>query len=492
MKKLFFTLMLLVTVTATMSAQDEPIEQTAKPYINLESIPSYYYDDNYYHESYYYLVTIFNSEEDPDADLFYRYSHNEGEFTEWMPYYGEIIFDCEGNYRLEAYAKAEGKSASDITDIAFTIFEPTPSHIYDFVTDGFYYKRVSDRTLRVTYKSDEWVAYPYANGQETYSGYVEIPDTVYRGTIYTVTHVGNLAFWQCDVTGVTLPNTITTIETQAFMECTLDSIYIPASVTSIEPGAFGGCNQLVSIQVDENNPVYDSRENCNAIIETATNTMVCATLGTVIPSSVTAIGELCFGNYPDGLHISSIVIPDQVVSIGAQAFMFCCNLQDVTIGSSVASIGERAFNFTGIENLVLPASVATISEHAFSYSFNLKSVVCKAIIPPVAENVFDGNQYSDDDQDKVYHEATLFVPNESIEAYRAHEEWGKFTHIVPFIGAGPGDVNGDGNIAINDVTNLIDLLLGSDEFPAWADVNGDGNVTIADVTALIDMLLSGN
>ena len=92
----------------------------------------------------------------------------------------------------------------------------------------------------------------------------------------------------------------------------------------------------------------------------------------------------------------------------------------------------------------------------------------------------------------VYDQATLYVPYESLESYQAHAEWGKFSRIVPFIGAGPGDVNGDGSIAINDVTNLIDLLLSGEELPAWVDVNGDGNVTIADVTVLIDMLLSGN
>ena len=84
------------------------------------------------------------------------------------------------------------------------------------------------------------------------------------------------------------------------------------------------------------------------------------------------------------------------------------------------------------------------------------------------------------------------MPDQSLEAYRAHVEWGKFTHIVPFLGAGPGDINGDGNIAINDVTNLIDQLLSGDELPAYADVNGDGNVGIKDVTILIDMLLNGN
>ena len=86
----------------------------------------------------------------------------------------------------------------------------------------------------------------------------------------------------------------------------------------------------------------------------------------------------------------------------------------------------------------------------------------------------------------------LFVPNESLEAYRTHEEWGKFTHIVPFIGAGPGDVNGDGSISVGDATNLIDLLLSGGELPAWMDVNGDGHVSIKDITDLIDMLLGGN
>ena len=486
MKKLLLTLLMLVTATATMSAQGEPMEQTAIPNICLQSIETGY-------DSYYYAVIINNSDEDPDADLFYRYSFNGEEFSEWMPYEDVLFFDIMGNYQLQVYAQAEGKSPSDVIGTEFTIAEPTHMGTYDFKEDDIYYKRLTDSTVCVTYKSDEWIAYPYANGEESYSGFVEIPATVYHvKNDYSVTRIGSLAFWDCYLTGITLPNTITTIESQAFMACTLDSIYIPASVVNIDPTAFSGCNQLVSLQVDENNPVYDSRDNCNAIIETATNTMVCATLGTVIPSSVTAIGDYCFGSYPQGLYVTNIVIPDQVVSIGTEAFMFCTSLKDVTFGSSVTSIGERAFNLTAIEHLVLPASVATISEHAFSYCYKLKSVVCKAIVPPVAATVFDGNEYSYDDQDIVYHDAILFVPNESVEDYRAHEEWGKFTHIVPFIGAGPGDINGDGNIAISDATELVDMLLVGEEAPAWGDVNGDGNVTVLDVTDMIDLLMNNN
>lgn len=80
----------------------------------------------------------------------------------------------------------------------------------------------------------------------------------------------------------------------------------------------------------------------------------------------------------------------------------------------------------------------------------------------------------------------------SQDAYAAHTYWSKFARIVPFLGAGPGDINGDGNIAVNDVTNLIDQLLSGEELPPYVDVNGDGNVNIKDVTILIDMILSGN
>ena len=125
----------------------------------------------------------------------------------------------------------------------------------------------------------------------------------------------------------------------------------------------------------------------------------------------------------------------------------------------------------------------------FGYNRNIVRIISRALTPPDASEVV----YLDDFGGiEIYKQATLFVPAESLEAYRTHEEWGRFTNIVPFIGAGPGDINGDGSIAINDATNLIDMLLEGEELPAYADVNGDGVVTIKDVTDLIDMLLISN
>ena len=198
-----------------------------------------------------------------------------------------------------------------------------------------------------------------------------------------------------------------------------------------------------------------------------------------MPSSETGEVLVCSDDDPkfcsDSYYTGEVVIPEEIV------------FRDETY--NVAGIDDYAFYNCGVTSVDLPNTVTSIGSLAFYNCQNLAKVTCRAINPPDTYYSFKGDYYSND---VIYNNATLYVPNESLEAYRAHEEWGKFTHIVPFLGAGPGDINGDGNIAINDVTKLIDQLLGSDELPAWADVNGDGMVTIADVTALIDMLLSGN
>ena len=155
-----------------------------------------------------------------------------------------------------------------------------------------------------------------------------------------------------------------------------------------------------------------------------------------------------------------MIIPDSVISISGWAFFGCDDVTSVTLGESASLIGEGAFCCSSMTDMT-----------------------CRAIVPPAASIIFGV-----DDSD-LYDQVKLYVPNESIDAYKAHREWGKFTHIVPFIGAGPGDINGDGTVAIGDVSSVIDLLLDGGDLPAYCDVNGDGEVTIADVSALIDMLL---
>ena len=293
-----------------------------------------------------------------------------------------------------------------------------------------------------------------------------------------VTTIGDYAFSNCKgLTSIGFPASVKSIGRSAFSGCSgLTSIEIPASVTSIGSFAFFGNTSLTSFVIDENNPVYDSRDNCNAIILTASNTLIAGFSISVIPSTVTSIGDYAFQQC-NGL--ASISIPSSVTSIGQQAFYSCVSLASVKIPSSVTSIGQSAFsNCTGLKIVEIPATITNING-AFSDCTGLENLTCFATTPPQLNTWGFRNSY----------QATLHIPLESQDAYAAHTYWSKFARIVPFIGVGPGDTNGDGEINIADVTGLIDVLLSGGELPAYFDVDGDGEVNIKDVTDLIDMLL---
>lgn len=518
------------TVSMTFRVSFPVVEKTAAPYIHCNQ----FVDEVATH------VWIFNEDEDESADIYYRFAVWDdydgcfGDFTEWMQYTDELVFsdyNAIRRFRLEAYAIAPGKTESDRAIVEFTTPDPAEQYhqyIADFEVDGIYYKYISDSTVMVSLNDtydfpyvEPWGWEKYSEGP--YSGDVVIPATVdYAGRTCTVVGIDHHAFMSCPLTSITLPNTLQFILSKAFVHATIESgtIYIPASVTNIETGAFADCYGLTTVQVAEDNPVYDSRDNCNGIVETATNTLAVGFINTTIPSTVTAIGVNAFAGdaysitpgYYSGCPFTDFVIPDQVATIGEKAFFDCTDLKSLTIGNGVTTIGDWAFGFCmGIKRLSIPDAVTTIGQGAFSNCYGLNSVsignsvtsigsqafnnndsiaqvICHAVTPPTTYgSVFDYG-YSDHCS-IVYEVAPLFVPAESVEAYRAHEEWGRFTHIVPFQGAGPGDFDGDGSIDINDVTGLIDRLLTGNNSEACADVNGDGLVDINDITDLINILL---
>ena len=240
-----------------------------------------------------------------------------------------------------------------------------------------------------------------------YSGDVIIPSSVkYNNKTYNVTRIGYQAFSSCTIlTSVSIPNSVTSIDEHAFDGCTgLTSINIPNSVISIGISAFSGCTSLTSITipnsvttisnhafegcgltsiiVEPGNTVYDSRDNCNAIIETASNTLIQGCQNTTIPNSVTNISDLAFG-WCSGL--TSITIPNSVTSIGESAFYSCSSLASITIPNSVTNIGASAFSFcSGLTSIIIPSSVTNMGRNPFSGCIGLTSIIVKP-----GNNVYD-------------------------------------------------------------------------------------------------------
>lgn len=231
----------------------------------------------------------------------------------------------------------------------------------------------------------------------------------------SVNYIGNAAFLTCrgfDGT-LTLGNSVSFIGSGAFNECKgLKGILnIPSCVEFLYGSSFGLC-QFDGIIVDPENNMYDSRNDCNAIIETSTNVLLTGCKSTVIPNTVTAIGDDAFKAVTE---LTSINIPNSVTYIGDNAFALCSDLTgDLTIPNSVVSIGIGAFFACGnLEGtLTIGESVSYISDWAFRYCSGFTEAVSLAVAPPTLGTEYGGSVFGD------FSVSALTVPCGCIEAYQ--------------------------------------------------------------------------
>ncbi len=204
----------------------------------------------------------------------------------------------------------------------------------------------------------------------------------------SLTDIGAYAFNQCyGLKSIEIPSSVTTIGDYAFMECHgLTSVYLSRSLTSIGANIFANCSALETLVLDPENEKYDSRDNCNAIVETATNKLVIGCKNSTIPGTIIAIGSSAFSGCSE---LSAIKIPGSVTAIGNSAFSGCTNLTAIDIPSSVTDIGSSAFSDSGLKSITIPEGITTIGFGMFAYCSGLASVTLPSSVTSIEAKAFD-------------------------------------------------------------------------------------------------------
>jgi len=279
-----------------------------------------------------------------------------------------------------------------------------------------------------------------------------------------LTYIGNNDFYNCGkLRSIVIPCNVKSIEDGAFNKCSnlskinipdgviylgnstfagcisLTAITIPSSVISIDALTFVGCSGLNNIRVSSENEKYDSRDNCNAIIESASNVLIYGCKNSIVPSGVTSIGKQAFYRCS---NLFSILIPASVTSIGQLAFSDCTGLTSVTFSSGITIIGSSAFqNCLSLTSITLPGSVTTIEKGAFANCTSLTTVTIPASVSTIADYSFTGcvslvevvnkRQKPQVITDYVFGGCycKLHVPPSSGSLYKAATGWKNFTII---------------------------------------------------------------
>ena len=209
-----------------------------------------------------------------------------------------------------------------------------------------------------------------------------------------VNSIGEYAFDGCTgLTSITLPSSLTTINLYAFQDCTgLTSITIPEGVRNVSNLSFIGCINIAEISVSPDNQNYNDGNGSNCIISTSNNYLILGCKNTIIPSSVTTINIQAF----DGCTgLTSITIPEGVTSIGEYAFSGCTGLTSITLPSSLTTISRCAFQAcTGLTHVTFNCNVPgyalyiTVSNSPFYQCTNINSVTIGEGVTSIGGSAF--------------------------------------------------------------------------------------------------------
>ena len=277
----------------------------------------------------------------------------------------------------------------------------------------------------------------------------------------------NAVFIRCTALKSTqLPAHVKSLVGSTYFRCTgLTSALIPASVEHIGRNPFVGASALPRIQVATGSTHYAEADSC-----------LYETLNSELYRLVAA---------PEARDNKILRVRDGVKVIGEQACRYG-TITEAYLPKGLTTIENSGFN--GAEKLArveLPASTDTLMAQAFNGCSALTHLTVLAKNPPKTadEGVFS-----------TYETTTLFVPKGSVDAYKADAVWGLFSNIVgidvPDEGT-KGDVNGDGNIDVDDINILInDILDGTARDLNTEDLNGDGKVDVDDLNAIINIILN--
>lgn len=203
-----------------------------------------------------------------------------------------------------------------------------------------------------------------------------------------VEKIDRFAFNRCsNLTSIIIHNSKALFCKRAFYGCrNLSSIDISGNINlnCFEEGVLGGCEKLLSLKID-NNLYYDSRDNCNAIIETNSNSLYWGCASTIIPHSVTSISRYAFrGN----ILLKSIVIPGSVVRIKVGAFAGCSKLSSVKFEEGITEIEDSAFFGCKMKSITIPEGLKKIENNAFAWCSNLAEVYLPDSVEEIGEHVF--------------------------------------------------------------------------------------------------------